>query len=108
MTIDVTDATFEDMVIKSDKPVIVDFWAKWCGPCRMLMPILKDISEDFEGRAIVVKIDSDSNERTISQYGIRNIPAMLFFNNGKVIYKQIGLVPKNTIVSKLETILKTS
>ena len=105
MTTDVTDSTFEEVVIKSDKPVIVDFWAEWCGPCRMLMPILKDISGDFAGKAIVVKIDSDNNNQIVSKYGVRNIPTILYFKNGQIVDKQVGAATKNVLVSKLKAIL---
>src|SRR6266498_3556276 len=105
MTIDVTDGTFDEVVLKSDKPVIVDFWAEWCGPCRMVGPIVKEISTDFDGRAVVTKVDVDSNPEISSKFGIRNIPTILFFKNGQIVDKQVGAVPKNVLVSKLEAIL---
>jgi thioredoxin 1 len=105
MTIDVTDATFDQVVLKSDKPVIVDFWAEWCGPCRMVGPIVKDIGTEFEGRVVVTKIDVDNNPEVSAKFGIRNIPTILFFKNGEIVDKQVGAVPKNVIVSKLEAIL---
>ena len=105
MTIDVTDATFDEVVMKSDKPVIVDFWAEWCGPCRMVGPIVKEISQDFEGRVVVTKLDVDSNPEVSGKFGIRNIPTILFFKNGEIVDKQVGAVPKNVLVSKLEAIL---
>jgi len=105
MTIDVTDATFDKVVLQSDKPVIVDFWAEWCGPCRMVGPIVKEIGGDFDGRAVVTKLDVDNNPEVSSKYGIRNIPTILFFKNGQIVDKQVGAVPKNVLVSKLEAIL---
>lgn len=105
MTIDVTDATFNELVLQSDKPVIVDFWAEWCGPCRMVGPIVKEISQDFEGRAVVTKLDVDSNPEVSAKFGIRNIPTILYFKNGQIVDKQVGAVPKNVLVSKLEAIL---
>ena len=105
MTIDVTDATFDQVVLKSDKPVIVDFWAEWCGPCRMVGPIVKEIGTDFEGRAVVTKLDVDNNPEVSAKFGIRNIPTVLFFKNGQIVDKQVGAVPKNVLVSKLEAIL---
>ena len=105
MIFTVTDNTFEKTVVESDHLVIVDFWAEWCGPCRMLTPILEAISEKFEDKVTVVKLDSDNNVKTTSQYGVRNIPTLLFFKNGLVVDKQVGLAPKNILESKIETIL---
>ncbi len=101
MTVDVTDQNFEEIVKKSDKPVIVDFWAEWCGPCRMVGPIVKEISDDFEGKVVVAKVDVDSNPKVTQEYGIRNIPTVLFFKNGEVVDKQVGAVPKKNYVAKL-------
>jgi thioredoxin 1 len=105
MTIEVTDSNFEDVVIKSDKPVLVDFWAEWCGPCRMVGPLVKEIGQEFEGRAIVAKLDVDSNPEVSGKFGIRNIPTILYFKKGEIVDKQVGAVPKNIIASKLEAIL---
>ena len=105
MALEATDGNFEELVIKADKPVIVDFWAEWCGPCRMVGPIVEEVGVEFEGKAIVAKVDVDSNPGITAKYGIRNIPTMLFFKNGEVADKQVGAVPKNTIVSKLEALL---
>jgi len=102
----VTDATFEEIVIKSDKPVIVDFWAEWCGPCRMIGPIIEEMSKEYEGKATIVKMDVDSNPEAPAKYSIRNIPTVLFFKNGEIADKQVGAVPKNVLVSKLEALLK--
>jgi thioredoxin 1 len=101
----ITDANFDEIVLKSDKPVLLDFWAEWCGPCRMIAPFVEQISEEFEGRAIVGKVDVDSNPGVASRFGIRNIPTILFFKNGEVADKQVGAVPKNALVSKLEALL---
>ena len=105
MTIEVTDTNFENVVIKSDKPVLVDFWAEWCGPCRMVSPLVKEISQEYEGRAVVAKLDVDSNPEVSAKFGIRNIPTILYFKNGEIVDKQVGAVPKNVIASKLEAIL---
>ncbi len=101
----ITDANFDEIVLKSDKPVLLDFWAEWCGPCRMIGPFVEQISEEFEGRAIVGKVDVDSNPGVASRFGIRNIPTILFFKNGEVADKQVGAVPKNALVAKLEALL---
>lgn len=105
MTVEVNDSNFEEIVLKSDKPVIIDFWAEWCGPCRMVSPIVEEISEDFKGKVIVAKVDVDSNPGISSKFGIRNIPTIMFFKDGKMVDKQVGAVPKSNLVSKLEPLL---
>jgi thioredoxin 1 len=105
MALEVTDASFEKDVLQSNMPVIVDFWAEWCGPCRMVGPLVKEIATEFEGRAKVYKMDVDGNPEIPTKYGIRNIPTILFFKNGQIVDKQVGAVPKNVLVSKLEAIL---
>ena len=105
MAIELTDANFEEVVLKSDKPVLVDFWAEWCGPCRMVGPIVEELSGDYEGRAVVGKVDVDNNPSISMQFGIRNIPTILFFKNGQVADKQVGAVPKNTLSAKIDALL---
>ena len=105
MVQEVTDANFEDVVLKSEVPVVIDLWAVWCGPCRMIHPIIEEMAEEYQGRALMVKMDVDSNPATPAKYGIRNIPTLLFFKNGEVVDKQVGAVPKKQIVAKLEAIL---
>jgi thioredoxin 1 len=105
MATQVTEATFDDVVLKSDKPVLVDFWAEWCGPCRMIGPIVEEIGGEFEGKALVVKVDVDSNPGISAKFGIRNIPTILFFKNGEVADKQVGAVPKSTLVNKLNALM---
>ena len=84
MAIEITDANFDEVVIASDKPVLVDFWAVWCGPCRMVGPVVEELSNDFAGRAVVGKVDVDANPGISMRFGIRNIPTLLFFQNGEV------------------------
>jgi thioredoxin 1 len=105
MALEATDGNFNELVLNSDKPVIVDFWAEWCGPCRMVGPIVEEVGVDYEGKAVVAKVDVDSNPGITAKYGIRNIPTILFFKNGEVADKQVGAVPKSTIVSKLDALL---
>ncbi|MCF8378850.1 MAG: thioredoxin [Bacteroidales bacterium] len=104
MALEFTDSNFEELVLKSGKPVIVDFWAEWCGPCRMVGPIVQEIGEDFIEKAVVGKLDVDSNPDVTMKYGIRNIPTILFFKNGEVVDKQVGAVPKSVLVKKLEVL----
>ena len=106
MTIEITDSNFQEIVIDAGKPAVVDFWAEWCGPCRMLTPIIKDLSTEFEGRVVVGKVDVDSNPGISAKYGIRNIPTVLFFKNGQVVDKQVGVVPKSALVNKIDALLK--
>ena len=94
MALEITDANFEETVLNSDKPVMVDFWAAWCGPCRMVGPIIDQISEEYEGRAIVGKVDVDANQEFAAKYGVRNIPTVLVFQNGEVVGRQVGVAPK--------------
>ena len=102
MAIEITDQSFQETVLNSDKPVLVDFWAAWCGPCRMLGPIVEEISNDFEGKAIVGKVDVDNNQQISMDYGIRNIPTVLIFKNGEVVEKLVGVSPKEVIAEKLQ------
>ena len=101
---DVTDSTFEQDVLKSDRPVLVDFWAEWCAPCRMLAPVVKEIAEEFGDRIRVCKLDVDSNPSTAARYNIRSIPSILFFQGGQVADQVVGAVPKARIVEKLEAL----
>ena len=105
MSLELTDANFEEIIAKADKPVVVDFWAEWCGPCRIVGPMINEIAEEFNDRVIVGKLDVDNNPEVSARYGIRNIPTVLFFKNGKVADKQVGAVPKSNYVSKLEALL---
>ncbi|HPE33183.1 MAG TPA: thioredoxin [Bacteroidales bacterium] len=105
MALEFTDANFDELVIKSDKLVIIDFWAVWCGPCRMVGPIVEQIGKDYDGKVIVGKLDVDSNPGVTQKFGIRNIPTLLYFKDGKVVEKVVGAVPKQVLVKKLEAVL---
>ncbi|MFB6317334.1 thioredoxin [Saccharicrinis sp. FJH54] len=105
MAIEVTDSNFEELILNSDKPALIDFWAEWCGPCRMIGPIVEDMSSEYDGKAVVAKLNVDENPEVCSKYGIRNIPTVLFFKGGEVADKQVGAVPKNILVQKLDNLL---
>lgn len=108
MALEITDANFEELVLKSDKPVMIDFWAAWCGPCRMVGPIIEQISEEYEGKAVVGKVDVDTNQQYAAQYGVRNIPTVLVFKNGEVVGRQVGVAPKNAYSEALDSLLAES
>jgi thioredoxin 1 len=105
MALEITDASFKEAVLDSDKPVLVDFWAAWCGPCRMLAPIVDEVSRDFEGKAVVGKVDVDNNQEISLEYGIRNIPTLLIFKNGEMVDKMVGVSSKEDISAKLAAYL---
>jgi thioredoxin 1 len=105
MALEVNDTNFDDVVLKSEKPVMVDFWAEWCGPCRMIAPFVEEISKEYDGKALVVKCDVDNSPNVSVKYGIRNIPTVMFFKDGKVADKQVGAVPKANFVNKLTALL---
>lgn len=96
-----TDATFDQDVIKSNVPVLIDFWAAWCGPCRMIAPIIEEMATEYDGKAKICKLDVDNNQNTAMQFGIRSIPTLLIFKNGQVVDTIVGAVPKHHIAEKL-------
>ncbi|MEW6508344.1 MAG: thioredoxin [Bacteroidota bacterium] len=97
-----TDFNFQTEVLKSDLPVLVDFWAPWCGPCRMVAPVVEEIASDLAGKLKVVKVNTDENYGAASQYGIMSIPTLGIFKNGKLVDSVIGAVPKQHLISKIE------
>ena len=103
--LDVTDASFEQDVLQAPVPVLVDFWAAWCGPCRMIGPIVEELAEEYKDRVKVAKMNVDDNAGTPAQYGVRGIPALLFFKNGELVDQIIGAVPKTQVVGSLEKVL---
>lgn len=105
MALEVTDSNFEELILKSDKPALVDFWAEWCGPCRMISPIVSELADEMEGKAIISKLNVDENPEVCSKYGIRNIPTILFFKDGEVVDKQVGATQKNVLIDKINNLL---
>ena len=105
MALEITDANFDEIVLKSTKPVLVDFWAAWCGPCSMVGPIIEEISTDFEGKAVVGKLDVDSNQEFAAKYGVRNIPTVLLFKNGEIVDRKVGVSPKTAYAEALDALI---
>ncbi len=103
--IHVTDDTFEAEVVQSDKTVIVDFWAAWCGPCKMIAPILEEVAGEYGDRVKVTKVDVDANSVVAGKYGIMSIPSLLFFKNGEEVDRVVGAIPKAQLTSRLEKVL---
>ncbi len=102
MALEITDSNFEEVVLKSDKAVLVDFWAEWCGPCKMVGPFVDELATDYEGKAVVGKVNVDENPNVAAKFGIRSIPTLLVIKNGEVVDKQVGATSKDVLASKLE------
>ncbi len=100
-TIEITDSNFEE-IMKSEHPILVDFWAEWCGPCKMIGPVVEELAGDYEGKAVVGKVNVDENPNVSAKFGIRSIPTLLVFKDGEVVDKQIGAVPKQVLADKLD------
>ena len=105
MALEITDANFEETVLNSNKPVLVDFWAAWCGPCRMVGPIIDEISTEYAEKAVVGKVDVDVNQEFAAKYGVRNIPTVLVFQNGEVVGRQVGVAPKASYTDAIDALL---
>ena len=104
MALEITDSNFQE-ILAEGKPVVMDFWAPWCGPCKMVGPIIAELATEYEGKVIIGKCDVDENGDVAAEYGIRNIPTVLFFKNGELVDKQVGSAPKSAYVAKIEAIL---
>ena len=105
MALELNDSIFEEKVLKSDKPVLVDFWAEWCGPCRMVGPIMEELSKDFDGKAVVGKIDVDANQEFAAKFGVRNIPTVLVFHKGELVGRHVGVSPKTAYAEALDAVV---
>lgn len=99
--LEITDSNFEE-VINSDKPVLVDFWAEWCGPCKMIGPVVEELASDYDGKAVIGKVNVDENPAVSAKFGIRSIPTLLVFKGGEIVDKQVGAVPKGVLSQKLD------
>ncbi|MDR1860346.1 MAG: thioredoxin [Bacteroidales bacterium] len=104
MALEINDSNFEEIVLQSDKLAVVDFWAQWCGPCRMVAPIIEELSDEYDGQIVIGKCDVDSNSDSAVKFGIRNIPTVLFFKGGEVVDKLVGAATKSAFADKIEAL----
>lgn len=105
MAVEITEANFDEIVANSDKPVVLDFWAAWCGPCKMVGPLIEEMHNEYEGKAIIGKVDVDNNPTIAGKFGVRNIPTIVYLKGGEIVDKSVGAVPKAQLTSKLDAIL---
>ena len=103
--IHITDATFEDKVLNSDKPVLVDYWAEWCGPCKMIAPILDEIADEYDGKLTVAKLDTDRNQPTAIKYGVRGIPTLMIFKDGEIAGTKVGALSKSQLSAFIDSVI---
>ncbi|MDM8520881.1 thioredoxin [Anaerolineales bacterium HSG6] len=103
--IDISDAEFEEKVLKSSKPVVVDFWAPWCGPCRMVAPALKELAKDYANDVVIAKVNTDENHQWATKYGVQGIPTMLFVKDGELVDRVVGALPKPSIQQRIDTLI---
>ena len=102
MAVTITDANFDELVKNSDKPVLVDFWAEWCGPCKMIGPLVEELASEYEGRAVIGKVNVDENPNISMEFGIRSIPTLLVFKGGAIVDRHVGTAPKDVLAKKLD------
>lgn len=105
MALEITEANYDEIVSGADKPVVLDFWAAWCGPCKMIGPLIEEMHNEYEGKAIIGKVDVDNNPGIAGKFGIRNIPTVVYLKGGELVDKSVGAVPKAQLTSKLDAIL---
>lgn len=105
MALEITDSNFDQEVMQNDKVTLIDFWATWCGPCRMIGPVIEELAEEYEGKATIGKVNVDENNQVSAQFGIRSIPTLLFIKNGEVVDKQVGVAPKSVLQEKLDALI---
>jgi len=105
MAVEINDNNFDEIVMKSNQPVMIDFWAEWCGPCRAIAPFVEQIATEYEGKAVVGKVDIEKSPGIANRFGIRNIPTLLFFKNGELVDKQVGMTTMTSLANKVSALL---